>query len=280
MKKESIISDKINLIFYGEIPMKLGVNIDHIAVLREARQIADPNPMDALSIVKRAGADQITIHLREDRRHIQDIDAQNIIYHSSLPINLECALAKEIITLACELQPHRVTLVPEKRAEVTTEGGLDIFSYKEELKKTIEKFHQYEIEVSLFIDPTLANIELSSKLGVEWIEFHTGKYANIYAMLFANLGNTHHSIKELELPRRKLNELLEEEISNLRSLSCDAMELGLQVAAGHGLNYQNVQAIADIETISELNIGQSIIARSVFTGLEHAILEMKALLIR
>lgn len=260
--------------------MKLGVNIDHIAVLREARQIADPNPMDALSIVKRAGADQITIHLREDRRHIQDIDAQNIIYHSSLPINLECALAKEIITLACELQPHRVTLVPEKRAEVTTEGGLDIFSYKEELKKTIEKFHQYEIEVSLFIDPTLANIELSSKLGVEWIEFHTGKYANIYAMLFANLGNTHHSIKELELPRRKLNELLEEEISNLRSLSCDAMELGLQVAAGHGLNYQNVQAIADIETISELNIGQSIIARSVFTGLEHAILEMKALLIR
>ena len=260
--------------------MKLGVNIDHIAVLREARQIADPNPMDALSIVKRAGADQITIHLREDRRHIQDIDAQNIIYHSSLPINLECALAKEIVTLVCDLQPHRVTLVPEKREEVTTEGGLDIFAYEEQLKKTIEKFHQHEIEVSLFIDPTLENIELSSKLGVEWIEFHTGKYANIYAMLFSNLGNTHHSIKELELPRRKLNELLEEEISNLRTLSCDAMELGLQVAAGHGLNYQNVQAIADIETISELNIGQSIIARSIFTGLEHAILEMKALLIR
>ncbi len=260
--------------------MKLGVNIDHIAVLREARQIADPNPMDALSIVKRAGADQITIHLREDRRHIQDIDAQNIIYHSSLPINLECALAKEIVTLACEMQPHRVTLVPEKREEVTTEGGLDIFRYEEQLKETIKKFHQHEIEVSLFIDPTLENVELSSKLGVEWIEFHTGKYANIYAMLFSNLGNTHHSIKELELPRAKLNELLEEEITNLRSLSCDAMELGLQVASGHGLNYQNVRAIADIETIEELNIGQSIIARSVFTGLEEAILEMKALLIR
>ena len=260
--------------------MKLGVNIDHIAVLREARQIADPNPMDALSIVKRAGADQITIHLREDRRHIQDIDAQNIIYHSSLPINLECALAKEIVTLACEMQPHRVTLVPEKREEVTTEGGLDIFSYEKQLKETIEKFHQHEIEVSLFIDPTLENVELSSKLGVEWIEFHTGKYANIYAMLFSNLGNTHHSIKELELPRRELQEMLEEELTNLRALSCDAMELGIKVASGHGLNYQNVRAIADIETIEELNIGQSIIARSVFTGLEEAILEMKALLIR
>ncbi len=260
--------------------MKLGVNIDHIAVLREARKIADPNPMDALSIVKRAGAEQITIHLREDRRHIQDIDAKNIICHSSLPVNLECAIAKEIVTLACELKPHRVTLVPEKREEVTTEGGLDIFRYEEELKEVIAKFHQHEIEVSLFIDPTLKAVEMSHKLGVEWIEFHTGKYANIYAMLFSNLGNTHHSIKELELPRSELKEMLEEELTKLRALSCDAMELGLKVAAGHGLNYQNVGAIAEIETIEELNIGQSIIARSVFTGLESAILEMKALLIR
>jgi len=260
--------------------MKLGVNIDHIAVLREARKIADPNPMDALSIVKRAGAEQITIHLREDRRHIQDIDAKNIIYHSSLPVNLECAIANEIVTLACELKPHRVTLVPEKREEVTTEGGLDIFRYEEELREVIAKFHQHEIEVSLFIDPTLEAVEMAHKLGVEWIEFHTGKYANVYAMLFSNLGNTHHSIKELELPRKELKEMLEEELTNLRALSCDAMELGLQVAAGHGLNYQNVGAIAEIETIEELNIGQSIIARSVFTGFESAILEMKALLIR
>ena len=260
--------------------MKLGVNIDHIAVLREARKIADPNPMDALSIVKRAGAEQITIHLREDRRHIQDIDAQNIIYHSSLPVNLECAIAKEIVTLACELQPHRVTLVPEKREEVTTEGGLDIFKYEEELKEVISKFHKHEIEVSLFIDPTLENVEMAHKLGVEWIEFHTGKYANIYAMLFSNLSNTHHSIKELELSRKELKEMLEEELTNLRALSCDAMELEIKVAAGHGLNYQNIGAIAEIETIEELNIGQSIIARSVFTGLESAILEMKALLIR
>ena len=258
--------------------MKLGVNIDHIAVLREARKIADPNPLDALSIVKRAGADQITIHLREDRRHIQDIDALNIIYHSSLPVNLECAMSSEIIDIVCELQPHRVTLVPEKREEVTTEGGLDIFSNAEELTKTIRKLQQHEIEVSLFIDPTLDNVEMSEKLGVEWIEFHTGKYANIYAMLYGNLANTHHCIKELELPRSELKKSLKEEVSNLRILSCDAMELGLKVAAGHGLNYQNVQDIAAIETIEELNIGQSIIARSIFTGLEQAILDIKELI--
>ena len=258
--------------------MKLGVNIDHIAVLREARKIADPNPLDALSIVKRAGAEQITIHLREDRRHIQDIDAVNIIYHSALPVNLECALAPEIIDIVCELQPHRVTLVPEKREEVTTEGGLDIFSNAEALTKVIRKLKQHEIEVSLFIDPTLDNVEMSEKFGVEWIEFHTGKYANLYAMLYGNLANTHHSIKELERSRMELKEMLEEELLTLRSLSCSAMELGLKVAAGHGLNYQNVQAIADIETIEELNIGQSIIARSVFTGLETAIIDMKELI--
>jgi len=258
--------------------MKLGVNIDHIAVLREARKVADPNPLDALNIVKRSGADQITIHLREDRRHIQDIDAVNIIYHSSLPVNLECALAPEIIEIVCELQPHRVTLVPEKREEVTTEGGLDIFSNAEALTKTIRLLKQHEIEVSLFIDPTLDNVEMAEKLGVEWIEFHTGKYANIYAMLYANLSNTHHSIKALECSRAELKTLLEEELTTLRTLSCDAMELGLSVAAGHGLNYQNVKDIAAIETIEELNIGQSIIARSVFTGLEQAIVDMRALL--
>ncbi len=258
--------------------MKLGVNIDHIAVLREARKIADPNPLDALSIVKRAGADQITIHLREDRRHIQDIDALNIIYHSSLPVNLECAIAPEIIDIVCELQPHRVTLVPEKREEVTTEGGLDIFRNAEALTHVIRRLKQHEIEVSLFIDPTLDNVEISQKFGVEWIEFHTGKYANVYAMLYGNLANTHHTIKELEYSRSELKAMLEKEVSNLRTLSCDAMELGLKVAAGHGLNYQNVHAISAIETIEELNIGQSIIARSIFTGLESAIVDMKKLI--
>ncbi len=258
--------------------MKLGVNIDHIAVLREARKIADPNPLDALSIVKRAGADQITIHLREDRRHIQDIDAINIIYHSPLPVNLECAIAPEIIDIVCELQPHRVTLVPEKREEVTTEGGLDIFRNAEALTRVIRRLKQHEIEVSLFIDPTLDNVEMSQKFGVEWIEFHTGKYANVYAMLYGNLANTHHTIKELEYSRSELKAMLEKEVSNLRTLSCDAMELGLKVAAGHGLNYQNVHAINAIETIEELNIGQSIIARSIFTGLESAIVDMKKLI--
>jgi len=260
--------------------MKLGVNIDHIAVLREARQINDPNPLDALGIVKRAGADQITIHLREDRRHIQDTDAHSIIYLSTLPVNLECSIAPEMIRIACELRPHRVTLVPEKREEVTTEGGLDLISNNIRLKQAIEQLQEFEIEVSLFIDPTLENLETSKDLGVEWIEFHTGKYANIYAMLYANLSNTHHNIKALELPRKELTAMLEEELTNLRVLSCDAVEMDLRVAAGHGLNYENVKAIVEIETIEELNIGQSIIARSIFTGLEQAILDLKALLIR
>jgi len=258
--------------------MKLGVNIDHIAVLREARKIADPNPLDALGIVKRAGADQITIHLREDRRHIQDSDAENIIRLSPLPVNLECAMAKEIIEIVCELRPHRVTLVPEKREEVTTEGGLHILGDQPHLIQTIQRLHDQEIEVSLFIDPTLENIERSFDLGVEWIEFHTGKYANIYAMLYGNLNNTHHRIPELDHSRKELSRMLNEELTTLRVLSCDAMELGLKVAAGHGLNYQNVEAIAQIETIQELNIGQSIIARSIWIGLEQAILDMKLLL--
>ena len=260
--------------------MKLGVNIDHIAVLREARMIADPNPLDALSIAKRAGADQITIHLREDRRHIQDIDALNIIYHSSLPVNLECALSPEIINIVSELRPHRVTLVPEKREEVTTEGGLNILDNNEHLLETIKHLQSLEIEISLFIDPTIENVEMAKELDVEWIEFHTGKYANLYAMLYSNLSNSHHNIPELELPRKELAIMIEEEVVNLRTLSCDAMELGLKVAAGHGLNYQNVKDIAEIETIEELNIGQSIIARSIFTGLEQAILDMRSLLIR
>jgi pyridoxine 5-phosphate synthase len=260
--------------------MKLGVNIDHIAVLREARKIADPNPLDALGVVKRAGGEQITIHLREDRRHIHDMDAKNIIELSALPVNLECALAPEILDIVCNLRPHRVTLVPEKREEVTTEGGLNILDNNDWLKKSIRRLQELEIEVSLFIDPTIENIEKSKELGVEWIEFHTGKYANVYAMLYSNLGNTHHSIPQLELSRKELKEILDEEISTLLILSSSAKALGLKVAAGHGLNYQNVEAIADIEDIEELNIGQSIIARSVWVGLERAILEMKELLVR
>ena len=260
--------------------MKLGVNIDHISVLREARKVADPDPLDALSICKHAGADQITIHLREDRRHIQDMDAKNIIELSTLPINLECATEPSMIEIACTLRPHRVTLVPEKREEVTTEGGLLVIGKESKLKEAIKRLHTQEIEVSLFIDPTMEAVKASLDLGVEWIEFHTGKYANIYAMLYSNLSKTHHSIPELELSRKILKQMLNDELHNLRLLSCVAMESRLNVAAGHGLNMQNVSDIVEIETIEELNIGQSIIARSVYVGLEQAILDMKAKMIR
>jgi pyridoxine 5-phosphate synthase len=256
--------------------MLLGVNIDHIAVLREARQINDPNPLDALAICKRAGANQITIHLREDRRHIVDADAQNIIALSTLPVNLECSINDDIIDIVCKLKPHRVTLVPENRKEVTTEGGLDIKGNYEQIEKTINRLHLEEIAVSLFIDPTVNMIELSAKLGVEWIELHTGRFANIYAMLNSGLNKTHHNIKELDLPRAKLSSMLLNSIEQLETSAQLAYEeYDLKVAARHGLNYQNVKYIAEIDEIIELNIGQSIIARSVFSGLEDAIIQMK-----
>ncbi len=260
--------------------MLLGVNIDHIVVLREARKVADPDPLDALGICKRAGADQITIHLREDRRHIQDSDAQNIISLSNLPVNLECAISQEMITIACQLKPHRVTLVPEKREEVTTEGGLAVEGETSRLKDAIKRLQEAEIDVSLFIDPTLGAVKASLDLGVEWVEFHTGKYANIYAMLYSNLNKTHHRLESLDLPRKVLKQMLEDELYTLRLLSCEAMESGLRIAAGHGLNMQNISDIVEIETIEELNIGQSIIARSIYVGLEQAIHDIKHKMIR
>jgi pyridoxine 5-phosphate synthase len=257
--------------------MLLGVNIDHIAVLREARRVADPNLIDALGILQRAGANQVTIHLREDRRHIQDGDVRDMIALSPLPINLECAISSEIIDIVATLRPHRATIVPEKREEVTTEGGLDVVGAKDRLKESILKLQREEIEVSLFIDPDIDTLETSKELGVEWVEFHTGKYANIYAMLYGNLSKTHHTIRELELPRARLKEMLDSELETLRTLCHRAKELGLRVAVGHGLNYQNVRDIVAIESIEELNIGQSIIARSIYIGLERAIVDMRNL---
>lgn len=255
--------------------MLLGVNIDHIAVLREARKINDPNPLDALGICKLSGADQITIHLREDRRHIHDNDAKAIIEQSSLPVNLECSINDDIIDIVCELKPHRATLVPENRNEVTTEGGLDIESNFEKIKRVVERLHENEIEVSLFVDPDLEIIELCSKLKVEWIELHTGTFANVYAMLYSNLAQTHHSIKELELSKKELKTKLDESITSINDATKFALKYNLKIAAGHGLNYQNVTLISSIKGISELNIGQSIVARSVFTGLSTAIIDMK-----
>lgn len=257
--------------------MLLGVNIDHIAVLREARKINDPSPLDALGICKMAGANQITIHLREDRRHIHDNDAKNIIALSPLPVNLECSINKNIIDIACNLKPNRATLVPENRNEVTTEGGLDVENFYDSIAWAIDTLHQADIEVSLFVDPNEAIINLCKTLGAKWIELHTGTFANIYAMSYTNLAQTHHSIKELELDRHTLEKLLQESITKLSKSAKLAKSLGLKVAAGHGINYQNIALIKTITEIEELNIGQSIIARSIFTGLHTAIKEMKTL---
>ncbi|ATB69714.1 pyridoxine 5'-phosphate synthase [Sulfurospirillum diekertiae] len=257
--------------------MLLGVNIDHIAVLREARKINDPDPLDAVSLVKRAGADQITIHLREDRRHINDDDAKKIIEISQLPINLECSINAEIIDKVLLLHPHRATLVPEKREEVTTEGGLDVVKNKEIMKEIAKRLKKEHIELSLFIDPNSAMIEAAKEINAEWIELHTGAYANIYAMLYSNLSRSRHSIKELELDRGSLHVKLLEATHEIEKSAKQAQQLGLKVAAGHGLNYQNVKRILDIKEICELNIGQSIIARSVFVGFETAIKEMLGL---
>ena len=258
--------------------MLLGVNIDHIAVLREARKINDPNPIDALGICKMAGANQITIHLREDRRHINDEDAKNIINLSHIPVNLECSINDKIIDIACNLKPHRVTLVPENREEVTTEGGLDIKTHFQQIEKSIKKLSKNGIKISLFIDPNKKMIELSKKLNVEWIELHTGKFANIYAMLNSGLEKTNHSIKELELSRDELSDKLQKSIQEIKQSAKIAKSLNLKVAVGHGLNYQNVTLISSIKNIKELNIGQSIIAKSVFVGLKTAIIDMKELI--
>ena len=257
--------------------MTLGVNIDHVAVLREARRVNDPDIMMALYTAVQAGADQITIHLREDRRHIQDSDAKKIIAASAVPVNLECSINQSILDIVCDLQPHRATLVPEKREEVTTEGGLDIFTYEDEVARAIEQLHDSLIPVSLFVDPTREAMKQSKALGAEMVELHTGEFANLFAMLNSSLSHSDHSIKELELPRYELASRLENALLNLQESATYAKSLGLEVAAGHGLNYINVKHIAAIKEISELNIGQSIIARSVFSGLDAAVKEMKKL---
>jgi len=260
--------------------MKLGVNIDHVAVLREARQVNDPDILHALNVACVNGADQITIHLREDRRHIQDRDVQNIMMLSQLPVNLECSINKDILNIVSKLKPHRATLVPEKRQEVTTEGGLDVFTYEDEVAFAIQQLHDSIIPVSLFVDPTIEAMQKSKELGAEMVELHTGVFANLFAMLNSALPHSNHSINELELPRYELSSRLEKAIEDIKLSAKYANELGLEVAAGHGLNYHNVSEMMKIQEIVELNIGQSIIARSVFTGLAEAIKEMKRLTTR
>ncbi len=260
--------------------IKLGVNIDHIAVLREAREVNDPDILQALYVACESGADQITIHLREDRRHIQDSDVENILHFSKLPVNLECSINKEILNIISNLKPHRATLVPEKREEVTTEGGLDVFHYENEIAYAIEQLHDSLIPVSLFVDPSIEAMEQSKKLGAEMVELHTGLFSNLFNMLHSSLPYSNHSIKELEFPRYELSERLEDALHQIKLSAQYAKKLGLEVAAGHGLNYHNIDEMVHISEITELNIGQSIIARSVFTGLSQAVQEMKKLTAR
>lgn len=256
--------------------MKLGVNIDHICVLRNARAVNDPDILVAMQTAVLAGADQITIHLREDRRHIDENDAKNIIEFSKIPVNMECSVNADIIDIISTLKPQRATIVPERREELTTEGGLNTSAAG--LKEAISKLKDNEIEVSLFIEPSTKEIEKSAALGCEFVELHTGKFANIFLMLNSNLRYTKFSLKEFELKRKELKMLLDNELERIKSSARLAKDLGLEVAAGHGLNYQNVEMIAKIDDISELNIGQSIVARSVVCGLKEAILDMRALL--
>lgn len=260
--------------------MLLGVNIDHIATLREARKINDPDPLEAVFIAKRAGADQITLHLREDRRHMHDSDIKRVRESSFLPLNVECSINPQIIDFLLEVAPHRITLVPENRAEVTTEGGLDVIGNSERIAEIAQAFKQKGVEVSLFIDAQLDQICASKEVGAQMVELHTGAYANLHLMLNTNLPLTHNAIESLQLPREALKAQFHDSIESLKNAAKEAKWLGLEVAAGHGLNYHNLAPILAIPEIVELNIGQSIIARSVFSGLETAIKEMVELIKR
>jgi pyridoxine 5-phosphate synthase len=234
---------------------KLGVNIDHVATLREARKTFYPDPVYAAVLVQLAGADGITVHLREDRRHIKDRDVYILKEIVKTKLNLEMSLSDEIIKIALDLKPAEVCIVPENRMEITTEGGLDIMKNYEKLKEIIPDFKKNNIKVSLFIDPDISQIEMASKTGVDYIELHTGRYAEA----------------KNEIER-------EAELKKLIDSAKIATQAGLKVNAGHGLNYQNVVPVARIEEIETLNIGHSIISYAVYVGLERAVKEMLALI--
>ena len=262
----------------GGAMKQLGVNIDHIATLREARAINDPNPLQAIFIAHNAGAHQITLHLREDRRHIHDSDVLQIIQASPLPINVECAMNEQIIEFLCELKPQRITLVPENRAEVTTEGGLELLNNAKQIQSLMNTFENLGVKTTLFIDPEIKNITLAKELGANGVELHTGRYANLWLMANTNLSRTQHSIKEFEFHQDMLCNELELEIEGLQKGAKKAQKLGLECFAGHGLNYHNLAPILQIPEITELNIGHAIIARAVFVGLQSAIEQMLKLM--
>ena len=230
--------------------IKLGVNIDHVATLRQARMGVEPEPVMAAKIAEKAGADGITIHLREDRRHIQDKDVYEIKKAISIPLNLEMACSDDIISIARDVLPVTCTIVPEKRQEITTEGGLDAAGQYDLVSNTVMRLQEKGIKVSLFIEPDKVQIDAAKKMGAEYIEIHTGLYANTE-------GEAH--IKEL---------------NRIKEAAVYAHSIGLIVNAGHGLNYTNTQSIVEIPYMHEFNIGHSIISRAVFTGLETAVTDM------
>ena len=234
----------------------LGVNIDHVATLRNARGTSYPDPIRAALLAEQAGADVITLHLREDRRHIKDADVIALAPQLQTRMNLEAAVTQEMIDFACRIKPADVCLVPEKRTEVTTEGGLDVVRYFKQVQAAVQQLSSEGIRVSLFIDADQAQIEAAQATGAPVIELHTGRYAD------------------------SAGALQSEELARIRTGARFAVERGLLVNAGHGLHYTNVQAIAALEDIFELNIGHAIVAHAVFAGWENAVREMKAIMTR
>ncbi len=231
--------------------IKLGVNLDHVATLREARGASYPNFQMAIQAAEKGGADGITVHLREDRRHIQPSDVWLVKKTSILPLNLEMSLAPSIVNFALKVKPPKVCLVPEKRRELTTEGGLDVIQEFKRLQRVIPAMKAKGIEVSLFIDPTIKQIEAAKEIKTDFIELHTGTFAN------------------------KSGKVQEKELERLIRAARLAHELKLGINAGHGLTLENVKFMKRLPYLTELNIGHSIIARSVFVGLTQAVREMK-----
>lgn len=236
--------------------MKLGLNVDHVATIRQARLIDSPDPV-AAAVCAQYAADSIVIHLREDRRHIQDRDLFVMKQAISIPLNLEMSINKGIVSAAIEAKPKQVTLVPEKRQELTTEGGINLVANFKKISKAIDKLQSAGIEVSVFIDPVKRQIDKAKQLNVKIIEINTGRYSESKTLL-----------------QKKKN------IEKIKLAAIYAKKKGLFIAAGHGLDYENVFDIVKIKEIEELNIGHSIIARSLFVGLSLAVEEMKQLITR
>jgi pyridoxine 5-phosphate synthase len=236
--------------------LRLGINIDHVATLRNARGGEHPCPIRAALLAKEAGADSITAHLREDRRHIKDHDIERLKHEVELPLNLEMAMTDEMLAIALKVKPHAVCLVPEKRAELTTEGGLDALRMEKELKPFVRKLQDNGSRVSLFIAPDAAQVDAAKRIGARAVELHTGHYCHL------------------------LGKGREEERHRLSEAAMLAQARGMEVHAGHGLNYENVTSIAAIPEIVELNIGHFLIGEAVFVGLRESIEKMRRLMLQ